>query len=98
MTKDEAIAKAETAWWRSASDREIVEFQLYEPLLCMPFSDFHGATERVLGRPVFSHEFARPEWLQAEFEGRREPLDPIDSLKALAPNAKVVEITVPEAK
>lgn len=58
MTYEEAIAKFDTGWWKDATPEEIVEFQLYEERLCMPFSDFHAAVERVMGRPVFTHEFA----------------------------------------
>lgn len=92
MTKDEALAKIATHWWEHATPREIAEFQLREPLLCMPFGDFHKAVETVLGRGVFTHEFARPAWLIDEMEGRREPLDPVDSLRAIAPDKEVIVV------
>lgn len=62
------IAKAETGWWKTATPREIVAFQLYEPLLCMPFNDYQAAVEAALGRPVWTHEFAQPQYLRVEFE------------------------------
>lgn len=71
MTKEEAITKAETKWWLGKSAREIVDFQLYEDRLCMDFSDFHKALETALGRPVWTHEFADRQGLQAEYEGKR---------------------------
>jgi hypothetical protein len=80
MDDKEAIAKAKTLWWKEKSAKEIVDFQLYEPLLCMDFSDFHKAVEEALGRPVFTHEFADTEGLQSEYEGKREPENPIASL------------------
>jgi len=92
MTRDEALAKAATQWWETASDHEIVRFQLYEPLLCMPFGRYHEAVEAVLGRPVFTHEFVKPEALRDELEGRREPLDPLDSLRQLVLEEKIVVI------
>lgn len=55
MTRDEALAKAATKWWETATDREIVDFQLSEDMLCMPFGKFHEAVTNVLGRPVFTH-------------------------------------------
>jgi len=83
MTKDDAIARARAKWWLTKSPREIAEFQLREPKLCMDFAAFHEAVERALGRPVFTHEFARPAWLLDELAGKREPLDPLDSLRAI---------------
>jgi hypothetical protein len=86
MTREEAIAKAETGWWKNATPREIVAFQLYEDLLCMPFGDFHGAVESALGRSVWTHEFAGREHLQREFEsGQRETLNPLETLERVAP-------------
>ena len=58
MTKEEAIALGETKFWEKMTHREIAVFQMNEPLLCMPFSVFHEAIEKTLGRPVFTHEFA----------------------------------------
>ena len=58
MTEKEALAKFDTKWWESATDDEIVKFQLFEPLLCMPFGRFHEAVEKRLSRPVYTHEFA----------------------------------------
>lgn len=65
MTKSDAITKAGTGWWKTATPKEIVAFQMFEPLLCMPFDDFHEAVEKVLGYPVFTHEFAFPELREA---------------------------------
>lgn len=70
LTREEAIAMAESQWWVGKSDREIVEFQLYQQKLCMPWSEFHAAMEGALGRSVWTHEFADSEKLRAEYEGR----------------------------
>lgn len=71
MTRDEAVAKADSKWWEAATDGEIVEFQLYEHRLCMPFGEFHRAVEAILDRGVFSHEFGSvgTERLQQEHKG-----------------------------
>lgn len=69
MTKQEAIEKGKSNWWKTKTAREIVEFQLYEPLLCMDFGDLHKAVEEVLGRPVWIHEFGSAGRLKEEFEG-----------------------------
>ena len=57
MTKDEAIALSKTNFWENLTFEEIAKFQLAEKKLCMPFSVFHEAIEKTLGRPVFTHEF-----------------------------------------
>jgi hypothetical protein len=81
MTTEEAIAKAKTGWWKDKTPKEIVDFQLYEEKLCMDFSDFHKAVEKVLHRPVWTHEFADVAGLRAEYEGKRAPeSNPIESL------------------
>jgi hypothetical protein len=68
MTKEEAIAKAESRWYEGKSPQEIVEFQLYEDWLCMPLELYQESVEKVLGRPVFTHEYKEPEKLIAEYE------------------------------
>lgn len=58
LTKEQAITLWESKFWETMSYREKATFQLFEPLLCMPFGIFHEAIEKTLGRPVFTHEFA----------------------------------------
>lgn len=57
LTKKQAIALAKTDWWKPLSHRDRAMFQMFEPLLCMPFDVFHEAVEKALGRPVWTHEF-----------------------------------------
>lgn len=68
MTPREAIAKTESLWYEGKSPQEIVEFQLYEDRLCMPLELYQEAVEKVLGRPVFTHEYKESEKLIAEYE------------------------------
>lgn len=73
MTKEQAIALAESGWWRKVKPEEAALFQLFEPLLCMPLGEFHGAVEKLLGRSVFTHEFAlmdKPGGLREEATGK----------------------------
>ena len=93
MTKEEALAKVATKWWETATTREIVEFQLFEDRLCMPFGDFHGAVEKELGRPVFTHEFAEPARLREEFRGTRPPATAAEVFGALDP-ARTIYVAV----
>jgi hypothetical protein len=57
MKKEQAIALSKSEFWKGMTHRQIAEFQMSEPLLCMPFNVFHEAVEKTLGRPVFTHEF-----------------------------------------
>jgi hypothetical protein len=99
LTKEEAIAKAQSGWWKGKTPQEIVSFQLYEDRLCMPFGEYHAAIEKALGRPVWTHEFADPEHLRAEFEGRASKRTPEEVVQALAdkigPERVIVVATPP---
>lgn len=68
-THETAIALCKSGWWKGKSAEEVVAFQLCQHRLCMPFADFHKAIEEVLGRGVFTHEFADPERLYNEMVG-----------------------------
>gem|GEM_PF-5448199 len=56
MTKEQAIKLSESEFWKKMTFRQIAEFQLFEPLLCVPFEIFHEAMEKTLNRPIFTHE------------------------------------------
>lgn len=96
MTENEALALAGTEWWKHATDQEIVGFQLFEDRLCMPFGEFHGAVERVLGRSVWTHEFATSGVgrLKDEFEGKAPPRT-IQEILDLIPPEKRIVVTAP---
>lgn len=72
LSVSEANKLFDTGWWENKSGREIVEFQLYHRLLCLPSKIFHRATEKVLGRDVWTHEFfgENRRLLIDEFEGK----------------------------
>ena len=74
MTKEQAIKLAESNWWVGLSPKDIVGFQLFEEKLCMDFSAFHEALEKVLERPVFTHELGlNYKGICQEFLGEKEP-------------------------
>jgi hypothetical protein len=68
MTREEAMAMYKSRWYENKTAQEIVEFQLYEDRICMPFLLYQKAVEEVLGRPVYTHEFAKLDCLIAEYE------------------------------
>lgn len=55
----EAMATyGDNRWWEPDVDpRKYAYYQINEPRLLGSFAHFHEATELLLGRPVFSHEF-----------------------------------------
>jgi hypothetical protein len=88
LTKDEAIAMAESKWWEKANHASIAAFQIMQDKLCCPFSIFHEAVEKALGRPVYTHEFGlNRAGLIEEMRGLREPPS-LDDIIAMIPEEK----------
>lgn len=73
MTREEALSMVETKWWEDVPLKDAARFQLYEDRLVMPFDLFQNGVQELLGRPVWTHEFAstkKPGGLQEELEGK----------------------------
>lgn len=90
ITKDQAIALADSGWWKDRTDEDLVSFQLFEDRLCMPFSEFHRAVEKCLSRPVWTHEFAGKagqQRLQKEFL-KEKPAPTFEEICNLIPEEK----------
>lgn len=94
MTKEQAIELAKSGFWKNLTQTEIFLFQINEGRLCMPFSIFHKATEAILHRPVFTHEFAEPELLRAEFSGSIPAPDIKQILDRLGGKMKLIVVGV----
>lgn len=94
LSKEEAIEFSEKKLWEGLSHRQRAEFQLQQKLLCMPFSVFHEATEKALGRPVWTHEFGlNKEGLKQElFNGKAPPT--FEEIVNLIPKDKRAVIVV----
>lgn len=67
LTEQEARQISDLQWYEERTPQEIVDFQLYEKRLCMPFDRFQQAVAQALGRPVFTHEFAIKGLLTREY-------------------------------
>lgn len=89
FTKEQAIAIAESGEWKDWTPEEIVKIQLFQDKLCMPFGVFHAAVESVLGRPVWTHEFANVELLRSEYNKER-PAPTFAEIVSLLPQDKVI--------
>ncbi len=93
LTKEQAIILYNSGWWKEKTPEEIVKFQLFEPRLCMPFSEFHKAIEIVLNRPVFTHEFGSRGRLKEEYLGEK-PAPTFDEIMAIIPEEKRVLVFI----
>lgn len=88
MSKDEAIAFAESRIWQKWTKAQLAVFQLYQQKLCIPIHVFHDAIEETLGRPVWTHEFAFPELLKAELRTKKAPS--FEEIVSLIPKEKLL--------
>ena len=57
ITQKEAIKIYNSKVWKKWSDFKKVKVQLFQNSLLMDFSEFHRAVEKILDRPVYTHEF-----------------------------------------
>ncbi len=92
LTKEQSLAFSEANAYENMSYREKAVFQMNQRLLCMPFSVFHEAVEKTIGRPVFTHEFAMNyEGIKAEvMEGKTHPS--FEEIMSLIPKDKQIVI------
>ena len=67
LSANEAIEFGINKKYEGLSDYELVDFQLFQERLAVPFSRFHVAISRVFDRLVYTHEFADQPALAAEF-------------------------------
>lgn len=96
MTREQAIQLARTGALDKLDDLDLFWFQVNEPLLCCDFGRFHKATEVALKRPVFTHEFADPDSLRAEFL-RERPAPMFDEIMKKIPADKALMIVLDHA-
>lgn len=75
FTEKQAIEFYQSNQWEELSHEAIAKLQITQDRLCVPFSRFHEAVEKTLGRPVFTHEFGlNREGLTKElFDGAEPP-------------------------
>lgn len=93
LTTEEAIAFAESKIWQTWTNEQIVRLQLFQDKLAVPFDRFHEAITKVLGRSVFTHEFAFPNLLKEEYLGTR-PAPSFEEIMDLIPEEKRIIIGI----
>lgn len=91
LTRQEAIAFFDSKAWEGWTSRQIAEFQLEQDRLCIPMEVFQKAMQEVLGRPVFTHEFAFRDRLLAELYGDA-PHPTFEEIVSLIPEEKRIII------
>jgi len=87
LTKEQAIKMYNSEIWKDMSLEQIGEFQLFQDRLCVPFDKFHLAIEKLLNRPVWTHEFAFKDGLIKEYLGEK-PKPSMDEIINLIPKEK----------
>ena len=91
LSKEEAIKFAKSEVWKTWTPEQIVALQLFQERLCLSFDVFHKAIEKVLGRPIWTHEFAFVEKLRLEYLGiRKKPT--LNEIFKLIPKEKRILI------
>ncbi len=93
LTKEQAIAMADSGVWKQWTSEQVVRFQMFQQRLCMDFSHFHKCVGDVLGRPVFTHEFAFRDNMVREYLGEKEAPS-FDDIINLIPKEKRLIIGV----
>jgi hypothetical protein len=92
FTKEQAISFHDSGVWKNWTNEQIVRLQLFQKKLCIPFDRFHEAIEKVLGRPVFTHEFGMNyEGIVMEYLGER-PTPTFEEIINLIPAEKRIVI------
>lgn len=64
-----AMQKYDEKWWESEDPVQVARYQFFEPILMSDFSRYHEGLERLVGRPVWTHELAlNKDSLETEME------------------------------
>lgn len=88
LTTEQAIEFAKSKVYETWTYEQIVRFQLFQEKLCMDFSKFHEALEKVLDRPVFTHELGlNYNGIVEEYLGCREK-PTFEEIVSLIPDGK----------
>jgi len=94
MTLEEAKALYDSNFWEEMEPSDRAMWQLHEERLCMPFDVFQKATETLLGRPVWTHEFANHLSLIEEALGDK-PAPSITEIIELLPEERRILVVKP---
>lgn len=87
ITQQEAIALGKSNALMDLPPKDRAMFQLHQQFLAYDFGQFQLDMEELLGRPVWTHEFANAERLKAEAAGKIPALT-LDQIMDMIPAEK----------
>ncbi len=90
LTKDQAIEMCQSNWWEGMPDRDVCVFQMHQRLLCLPFDIFIVIMERVLDRPIMTHEFINWEGMRRELMGERPAPTPQEIIELIPIDKRIL--------
>ena len=92
--RDNAIALANTNWWKGIGEKDFFKAQLFIAEMCCNFGDFHDAASVALNAPIFTHDFINLQFLAQLLLGKdyREPT--IEEIIGLIPANKIAEAEI----
>jgi len=92
LTREECIAFAESKGWEKLTVEARALAGLQQERLFMPFEVLDKAVVQLLGRPVYTHEYATPAALLAEYRGEvKAPT--LEEVLALIPPETLIVVT-----
>lgn len=94
LSEAEAIEIHDSGCWKEATEQELGMTQLTQERLFCPFGEFHKAAEVVLGRPVWSHEFADRDRLLDEYSGKRPKATLAEIMGLFPKHVKVIPVVI----
>lgn len=87
LTYEQAVNFSRSKVWKDWTPDQIVRLQLFQQRMCVDSEHFHRCLQDVLGREVFTHEFAYRDDLVLEYLGEKEP-PTFDEIVLLIPEEK----------
>ena len=97
LSEQEAIKFYNSKVYDQWSLKKIARFQLFQDRMCVPFGLFHKAMEDLLGRPVYTHEFANVERIRQEYLTLAQS-PTIEEIIEMIPEEKRIIINLEELK
>lgn len=95
LTSEDAIELGNSEIWREWDADKIFRVQLFQRFICFPMEEVYKAGKKVLGRPIFSHEFmnSNRENLLKEYLGAIDT-PTLSQIIELIPESKRIEINI----
>lgn len=73
-------------------EEKLAEWDRWCGPLWVPFDKLHERAEKLMGGPIWTHEFARPEWIRQRIEAGGRDKSPMQTIAEVAPHANVIAV------